>query len=174
MVSGAGSFRKSGYHIRQTESGGEMRILLFAALWPEVRGLVRIMGMRARQSQLPYRQYQDERGEVLFDPDRTGAGGCGGSSRRCSCGARPGFACPGRKRGGEDDRSICRSLSGQQTDRRGREKEFLPGPDLSLRLPPAGGCSVQPVQNLDSGRNQDGLWPKRGSERGKPCGTRTK
>ena len=43
-----------------------MRILLFAALWPEVRGLVRMMGMRARQSQLPYRQYQDERGEVLL------------------------------------------------------------------------------------------------------------
>lgn len=30
------------------------------------RGLVRMMGMRARQSQLPYRQYQDERGEVLL------------------------------------------------------------------------------------------------------------
>ncbi len=43
-----------------------MRILLFAALWPEVRELVRMTGMRARQSQLPYRQYQDERGEVLL------------------------------------------------------------------------------------------------------------
>lgn len=49
-----------------------MRILLFAALWPEVRGLVQRMEMRAVQNQLPYRQYQDDREEILLTVTGTG------------------------------------------------------------------------------------------------------
>ena len=43
-----------------------MRILLFAALWPEASGLVRAMDMKTYHGSLPYRQYQDREGEILL------------------------------------------------------------------------------------------------------------